>query len=62
MLKISELRQCKQDLETNVAKLILDFENETGVKVDSLISISHLNKEDMNEKINRIKVEIHLDI
>ncbi|AUZ05820.1 MULTISPECIES: hypothetical protein [Vitreoscilla] len=62
MLKISELRQRKQDLETNVAQLIHDFESETGVKIDGLISVLHLNKEDMNEKINSIKVEIHLDV
>ena len=58
MLRVAELKQYKQDLETNIAILIREFENKTDVKVDTLIMVAHQKTDEKDA----IEVEVNLDI
>lgn len=64
MLRVSELRARKRVLEEEMAKLIQDFEQETGVEIDGLITLERQKQHTVVTGMlsASIKVEVHLDM
>lgn len=61
MLKVSELRERKRQLEQNIAHLVQAFEQETGVEIDGLITLNRLDTQNQTAQENNLcKVDVHL--
>lgn len=63
MMRVSELRARKKALETAIAALVFDFEKETGVAIEDLITLNHLgNSHEAEQESPRVQVEVHLEM
>lgn len=63
MLNLSELRVRKRTLEEEIARLIEEFELQTGVVVDHLITLERQQVgSSSDEQVEQIKVDVHLDV